>query len=40
MAILELLYAEKGSKVDIIIRNKEIEAEVVGTPFLPPFNKR
>jgi aminomethyltransferase len=40
MAILDLPYAEKGSKVDIIIRNREVEAEVVGTPFLPPFNKR
>jgi aminomethyltransferase len=40
MAILDLPYTEKGSKVDIAIRNKEVEAEVVGTPFLPPFNKR
>jgi len=40
MAILDLLYAEKGNKVDIIIRNREVEAEVVGIPFLPPFNKR
>jgi len=40
MAILDLPYSEKGGKVDIAIRNKEIEAEVVDTPFLPPFNKR
>ena len=40
MAILDLPYTEKGSKVDIVIRNREVEAEVVGTPFLPPFNKR
>ncbi|TFG90308.1 MAG: glycine cleavage system protein T, partial [Candidatus Atribacteria bacterium] len=40
MAILELLYAEKGNKVDIIIRNKEVEAEIVDMPFIPPFNKR
>jgi aminomethyltransferase len=40
MAILDLPYTEKGSKVDIAIRNREVEAEVVGTPFLPPFNKR
>ena len=40
MAILDLPYSEKGGKVGIAIRNKEIEAEVIGTPFLPPFNKR
>ena len=40
LAILDLPYTEKGSKVDIVIRNREVEAEVVGTPFLPPFNKR
>ena len=40
MAILDLPYTEKGIKVDIAIRNREVEAEVVGTPFLPPFNKR
>ncbi|GAI99096.1 unnamed protein product, partial [marine sediment metagenome] len=40
MAILDLPYTEKGSKVDIAIRNREVEAEVVETPFLPPFNKR
>jgi len=40
MAILDLPYAEKGSKVDIIIRNKEVEAEVVDMPFVAPFNKR
>ena len=40
MAILELLYAEKCNKVDIIIRNKEVEAEIVDMPFIPPFNKK
>jgi len=40
LAILDLPYTEKGDKVKIAIRNKEVEAEVVGTPFLPPFNKR
>jgi len=40
MAILDLLYTKKGSKVDIIIRNKEVEAEVVDMPFVQPFNKR
>jgi aminomethyltransferase len=40
MAILDLPYTEKGSKVDIVIRNKEVEAEVVDIPFVMPFNKR
>jgi aminomethyltransferase len=40
LAILDLPYTEKGSKVDIVIRNKEVEAEVVDTPFVIPFNKR
>ncbi len=40
MAILDLPYTEKGSKVDIAIRNREVEAEVVDIPFIPPFNKR
>ncbi|MDD5015838.1 MAG: glycine cleavage system aminomethyltransferase GcvT [Atribacterota bacterium] len=40
MAILDLPYTEKGSKVDIAIRGREVEAEVVDIPFIPPFNKR
>lgn len=40
MAILNLSYTEKGNKVDIVIRNREVEAEIVRTPFIPPFNKR
>ncbi|MHC2994331.1 MAG: glycine cleavage system aminomethyltransferase GcvT [Candidatus Atribacteria bacterium] len=40
MAILDLPYTKKSSKVDIIIRNKEVEAEVVDMPFVQPFNKR
>jgi aminomethyltransferase len=40
MAILDLPYTEKGSKVDIVIRNKEVEAEVVDIPFIMPFNKK
>ncbi|MEA2087737.1 MAG: glycine cleavage T C-terminal barrel domain-containing protein, partial [Candidatus Caldatribacteriota bacterium] len=40
MAILDLPYTKKGGKVNIAIRNREVEAEVVETPFLPPFNKR
>jgi len=40
MAIFDLPFTEKGGKVDVAIRDREIKAEVVGTPFLPPFNKR
>jgi len=40
MAILDLPYTEKGSKVNVAIRNREVEAEVVNMPFIPPFNKR
>jgi len=40
MAILELPYTEKGTTVEVIIRNRKILAEVTGIPFLLPFNKR
>jgi len=40
MALLDLPFSDKGNMVEIVIRNKEIEAEVVKTPFLQPFNKR
>ncbi|MCK4308954.1 MAG: glycine cleavage system aminomethyltransferase GcvT [Candidatus Atribacteria bacterium] len=40
MAILDLPYIDKGTKVDVIIRDKEVKAEIVDTPFIPPFNKR
>jgi len=40
MAILDLPYIDKGTKVDVIIRDKEVEAEIVDMPFIPPFNKR
>jgi len=40
MAILDLPYTEKGNKVEVIIRNKEVKAEVVDMPFVAPFNKR
>jgi len=36
MAYIDLPHAEKGSKVDIIIRGKRTEAEVIGLPFLEP----
>ncbi|MGB6369929.1 MAG: glycine cleavage system aminomethyltransferase GcvT [Atribacterota bacterium] len=40
MAILDLPYIDKGTKVDVIIRDKEVEAEIVDMSFIPPFNKR
>ena len=40
MAIVDLPYTEKGSKVNVVIRNKEVEAEVVDMPFVKPVNKR
>ena len=40
MAILDLAYTEKSNQVDIIIRNKEVEAIVVDMPFVTPFDKR
>jgi len=40
MSILDLPYTEKSSKVDIAIRDRGVEAEVVDMPFIPPFNKR
>ncbi len=40
MAILDLPFAQKGNKVKVLIRDKEIWAEVVDMPFLAPFNKR
>ncbi|GAH21674.1 unnamed protein product, partial [marine sediment metagenome] len=39
-AIIDLPYTEKGSKVNVVIRDKEVEAEVVDTPFVKPVNKR
>jgi len=40
VAMLDLPYTEKGSKVSVVIRNKEVEAEVVDMPFVKPVNKR
>lgn len=33
LAILDTRYTELGSKVEVQIRKKRIQAEVVGTPF-------
>ncbi len=40
MAFLDIPFTQTGNKVNILIRDKEIEAEVVDLPFLAPFNKR
>jgi aminomethyltransferase len=40
MAMIELPYTEKGTELDIVIRNREARAEVVDMPFLLPVNKR
>jgi aminomethyltransferase len=40
MAMIDMPYTEKGTKLDVIIRNKSVEAEVVDMPFLLPVNKR
>jgi hypothetical protein len=40
MAILDLPYTQLGSHVNILIRNRPVEAEVVPLPFLAPINKR
>ena len=40
MAILNVPYTEKGTKVDIIIRNRDVKAEVVDMPFVKPASKR
>ena len=40
MAIIDLPYTEKGSIVDVIIRNNKVKAEVTEMPFVKPFNRR
>jgi aminomethyltransferase len=40
MALLNLPYTQIGQKVRVLIRDKEIPAEVVNMPFLAPINKR
>ena len=40
MAILDVPFTQKGNKVKVLIRDKEVPAEVVDMPFLVPFNKR
>ncbi|HNR65720.1 MAG TPA: glycine cleavage system aminomethyltransferase GcvT [Atribacterota bacterium] len=40
MAYLDLPFNKKSNMVQVLLRNKKIEAEVVDMPFLAPFNKR
>lgn len=40
MALLDLNYSHPGTNVDIMIRNRAVQAEVVPLPFLAPINKR
>jgi aminomethyltransferase len=40
LALLDLPYTEKGTEVEILIRNRKVPATVVEIPFFPPFNKR
>jgi aminomethyltransferase len=40
MAYLSLPFSQKGTKVNILVRGRNIEAEVVDMPFLAPFNRR
>jgi aminomethyltransferase len=40
LALLDISFAEKGTKVEVAIRDRKIMAEVREIPFLQPFNKR
>ena len=40
MAMLDLPFVEKGMGVSVVIRNREVEAQVVDMPFVKPINKR
>ena len=40
MAMLDLPFVEKGRGVSVVIRNREVEAQVVDMPFVKPINKR
>ena len=40
LALLDLPYTEKGTEVNIVIRDHQVPASVVEIPFFPPFNKR
>jgi len=40
IAMLDMPYAERESTVDVVIREKEIEASVVDMPFVLPVNRR
>ena len=40
LALIALPYTETGTKVEVAIRGREVDAVVVDIPFFPPFNKR
>ncbi len=40
LAILDIPFTEKGTKVEVMIRDRKVMAEVTDIPFLQPFNKR
>jgi len=40
MALIDKVYSEIGTKINVIIRNRPVAAEVVNIPFLLPVNKR
>jgi len=40
LAIIELPFTENKTVVEVMIRNKKINAVVTKIPFLQPFNKR
>ncbi|MFA7204082.1 MAG: glycine cleavage system aminomethyltransferase GcvT [Candidatus Caldatribacteriota bacterium] len=40
MALLDLPFTQPGTKVDILIRNRLVQSEIVPLPFLLPINKR
>ena len=40
LAFLDIPFTEKGTKVEVMIRDRKVRAEVTDIPFLQPFNKR
>ena len=40
LALLDIPFTEKGTKVEVMIRDRKVMGEVTDIPFLQPFNKR
>jgi len=40
MALINLPFTQIGNTVSVLIRDKEVPAEIVHMPFLAPVNKR